>query len=82
LANIFHSHIILIDCDDATRTLRLMENRNQPELANPTMMNWASFLRREASEGGYEIMDTSRMPLDASVYRIVTLLLGTKGKNA
>jgi hypothetical protein len=80
LANILHAHLVLVDCDDATRTVRLMENRNQPELANPTMMNWASFLRQEASDGGHEVLDTSRMPIDASADRIETLLLG-KGNN-
>jgi dephospho-CoA kinase len=35
---------ILVDCDDETRARRLAK-RNQPELANATMMNWAAFLR-------------------------------------
>jgi|SRR5271163_3749346 len=66
---------ILVDCDDETRTRRLVANRNQPELANATMMNWAAYLRREAQEAGYEILDTSRAPLEASVTRVCLRLM-------
>ena len=63
--------LILIDCDDETRTRRLVEDRGQPDLANSRMMNWAAYLRNEAQEHGFEIMDTSRMPIDKSVARLV-----------
>src|SRR5271163_2602488 len=33
--------LILVDCDDATRTKRLAFDRPRANLANPTMMNWA-----------------------------------------
>jgi hypothetical protein len=40
-ARITDARVILVDCDDATRTRRLVTNRGQPELANPDMMTWA-----------------------------------------
>ena len=36
---------ILVDCDDETRSMRLRVERDQPELADETMMNWARYLR-------------------------------------
>ncbi|MBY5363660.1 AAA family ATPase [Rhizobium leguminosarum] len=62
---------ILIDCDDETRTRRLSIDRGQPELANADMMNWASFLRNEASAYGCEILDTSNLTLEQGVERVV-----------
>ncbi|MGM4909398.1 AAA family ATPase [Rhizobium sp. 768_B6_N1_8] len=58
---------ILIDCDDETRTRRLSIDRGQPELANPDMMNWAAFLRNEASAYGCKILDTSNLTLEQGV---------------
>ena len=61
-AGISDARVVLVDCDDEVRARRLLTYRNQPESANPTMMNWAAFLRREAREGGYEVLDTTGMP--------------------
>ncbi len=58
-AGLSNHRLILVDCDDATRIERLELDRGQAELANPTMMNWARFLRDEAAQHGYEILDTS-----------------------
>ncbi|NEI64992.1 AAA family ATPase [Rhizobium leguminosarum] len=58
---------ILIDCDDETRTRRLSIDRGQPDLASADMMNWASFLRNEASAYGCEILDTSNLTLEQGV---------------
>jgi hypothetical protein len=69
-AGIADARVILVDCDDATRTHRLTANRNQPELANPTMMIWAEFLRREAKETGCEVLDTSQLSLERSIERV------------
>ncbi|NTF49078.1 AAA family ATPase [Rhizobium rhizogenes] len=62
---------ILIDCDDETRTKRLSIDRGQPELASADMMNWASFLRNEASVYGCEILDTSNLTLEKGVERVL-----------
>jgi hypothetical protein len=66
-AQIPNARIILIDCDDATRQRRLRTDRSQPDLANPTMMNWARYLREEALATGSEILDTGRIPLSDCV---------------
>ena len=68
---------LLLDCDDATRAQRLHEERQQPELANPDMMNWADYLRRDARKRGCEILDTSQIPLDPCVDFVMTRLTRT-----
>ena len=75
-AGIADFSLMLVDCDDETRARRLVANRNQPELANATMMNWAAYLRGEAREAGCEILDTSQAPLEASVAHVRLRLMG------
>ena len=70
-------HVILLDCDDATRARRLVADRRQPELANTTMMNWAAYLRREAAQAGCETLDTSRLSLEACVEHVCARLTGS-----
>jgi MinD superfamily P-loop ATPase len=69
-AKIVRYRLILVDCDDATRTHRLVVARRQPELANPTMLSWARFLRDEAERGGHEILDTSASPVETCVEQV------------
>jgi uridine kinase len=38
-----NARIIVVDCDDATRSHRLIIERGQPDLANPEMMIWAAY---------------------------------------
>ncbi len=64
---------VLVDCDDETRTKRLQFERNQPELANADMMNWARYLRVEAEKNCCAILDTSALSLEESVERIVSV---------
>lgn len=73
-ADIAEALIILVDCDDATRARRLVTSRGQPELANPEMMNWAAYLRREAKEGGYDVLDTTHLALETCVEQVCGLL--------
>lgn len=65
---------MLVHCDDAARTHRLRNERNQPDLANPDMMNWAKFLRGEAEAGGFELLDTSTISIEDSVEYVCELL--------
>ena len=58
------STIILLDCRPAVRTHRLAELREQAELANPTMENWAAYLRGQADALGLPVIDTSDLNLD------------------
>jgi shikimate kinase len=66
---------ILVDCDDETRSKRLAVEREQPELANQDMMNWARYLRDEAKDRECEILDTSSLSLDESVSYVVERLM-------
>ncbi|MBV8794540.1 MAG: AAA family ATPase [Hyphomicrobiales bacterium] len=65
---------ILLDCDDETRSKRLAIERNQPELADEKMMNWARYLRSEAKRRGCEILDTSTLSLDEGVSYVMARL--------
>jgi adenylate kinase family enzyme len=69
-AGISDARIILVDCNDDVRARRLRADRAQPELANPTMTEWARFLRDEAQRRGHEILDTSEVAPDACTARI------------
>ena len=66
-AGIARARIVLVHCDDESRTHRLVNERKQPDLADPDMMNWARFLRGEAEAGGFELLDTSTISIDDSV---------------
>jgi dephospho-CoA kinase len=68
------AHVILVDCDDATRAHRLRVHRSQPDLANSDMMNWARYLRQEASAGDIRIFDTERLGVVECVDVIVGIL--------
>jgi predicted kinase len=61
------AHIVLVDCDDITRAKRLSGERDDPSLANERMMNWAAYLRVEARQAGYQILDTCQVTLDECV---------------
>jgi deoxyadenosine/deoxycytidine kinase len=56
--------IVLIDCDWKTMCKRLVHNRQQPELVNQDMKNWATFLRKQASCKRLPIIDTSHQTLE------------------
>lgn len=73
------AHVILLDCDDATRAERLRVDRAQAELANRDMMNWARYLRDEAYASNIRILDTGRLPIEESVRVIVERLTGIAG---
>lgn len=70
------AHVILLDCDDATRAKRLRVHRSQADLANRDMMNWAHYLREEAYAADVRILDTARLPIAECVRVIVECLNG------
>lgn len=73
-AGITNYTMILVDCDDATRIRRLTFDRRSPDLANATMMSWAKYLREEAKQLNYTILDTTLAPLDDCVVRVCAQL--------
>ncbi|MEM7547888.1 MAG: hypothetical protein AAF367_20370 [Pseudomonadota bacterium] len=44
------AEIILVDRDDATRVSGLSDGRDQPELANQNMPDWAAFLKNRSGK--------------------------------
>lgn len=74
LHRIKHARVICVECDDRTRRVRLTHDRQQPDLANESMMGWARYLHQEAVEAGYEVLDTTELPLAQSIARILFYL--------
>lgn len=73
--------IVLIDCDWKTRQYRLIHKRNQPELVNQNMNNWANFLRKQAQQKKLTIIDTSHQRIEEvieSVYVIVSQIIAAE----
>jgi hypothetical protein len=70
VAGITDYTLILVDCDDATRTKRLFSDRRQENLATPAMLNWAQYLRGEATQLSCTIFDTGRLSLNDCVQRV------------
>jgi len=74
LAGISNARVILVDCNDTTRTTRLSKDRGQPELANAEMMGWATYLREEATLARCEILDTGDTGIEECVARLTFYL--------
>jgi hypothetical protein len=72
-SQITSAHIILLDCDDATRAQRLHVYRAQPDLANLDMMNWARYLREEACATNVRVLDTGHLSVAECVIVVVSL---------
>ena len=72
-SEIENARILCVDFDDATRRKRLTHDRLQPELASESMMGWASFLRQEALEAGFDILDTTNLSLAESVGAVLSI---------
>ncbi|HEY8997936.1 MAG TPA: AAA family ATPase [Edaphobacter sp.] len=71
--NISLSRIVLVDCDDVTRFLRLAQ-RGQPDLADENIARWALYLREEAVYENVEILDTTSYSLTQSAGHVLQLL--------
>lgn len=69
--------IVLIDCDWETMCERLFHNRQQPELVNQDMRNWATFLRKQAQRKKLPIIDTSHQTLEQVVRSVNRVFLQT-----
>jgi guanylate kinase len=67
--------IILIDCQEDEMVRRLLEERQQPELVNPDMLNWLRYLRKQALDLEAPIIDTGELPIASCVKRLRDLLL-------
>lgn len=52
----------LVDCDDATRTERLLARRAPLDV--PRLLDWAAWLRAHAREHSLQVIDTSAQPVE------------------
>ena len=68
------ARVLCVECDEFTRTRRLVHDRLQPELANESMMGWSRYLHLETVEAGYEILDTTNLSLVDSAGVVLTIL--------
>ena len=73
-SKIENARVLCVECDDYTRRQRLTHDRLQPELANESMMGWSRYLRQEALEAGYQILDTTKLSLPDSVRAVLSIL--------
>lgn len=71
--------IILVHCDHKTRHQRLHQDRNQPELVNDQMDNWAEFLKKQAINKNAIILDTSLMNTEEMVSQFKAYLAKCMG---
>ena len=70
-----HARVILVHCDHEVRDARLIHNRRQPELADDIMRGWSEYLHGEAVDAGFEVLDTTNVPLLESVTHIASYLV-------
>lgn len=72
--------IILVHCDTVTRHQRLNEDRNQTELVNETMDNWANYLYKQAISRQVTIIDTTYRSIDEIVTWFEKNILASNAK--
>jgi GrpB-like predicted nucleotidyltransferase (UPF0157 family)/GNAT superfamily N-acetyltransferase len=71
----FHQYrILLAHCENTIRHKRLHQDRNQPELINDNMDNWADFLKKQAIDRNAVILDTTLMNADEMVSQFEKLI--------
>lgn len=66
--------IILFDCSDEERKRRLVKERNQPELANEQMMNWAKYLRERCIGRNHKIVDNTDWEPKQTLGRLLKIM--------
>jgi hypothetical protein len=59
-------HVALLDCSPDVRAARLHGPRQQPELANSRMDEWAAYLRGQADALNLAVIDTSLLTVTES----------------
>lgn len=59
------ARIVLVECDRDVRAARLA-TRGHPELATPTMDNWAAYLRGQADALQLAVIDTTQLTIEAA----------------
>ena len=70
---ILNYEIILLDCSDEERKKRLI-SRNQPELANQQMMDWAKYLRERCVGKNHIIVDNTDFTPKQTLRKMLDIL--------
>lgn len=65
--------VILLDCSDDERKKRLTE-RGQPHLINDSLFDWAHFLRNEAINKNYIIIDNTKLTLEDGGKKVESII--------
>jgi len=73
--NISNYKIVLFDCTDEERKRRLVEARNQPELATDRMMDWARYLREKCIGENCQIIDNTNMTVEENINRLLGIII-------
>ena len=68
------SQVVLVDCDHPVRNARLLNERKQPELANPHMDCWAAYLRGQADALGLAMIHTDDVSSDESFKQLNAII--------
>ncbi len=66
--------LCVVHCDEAVREKRLSVNREQPELINEDMRNWARFLHAKTVELEGEVLDTSQSRVSENINALAALI--------
>jgi len=66
---IINHTVILLDCSDEERKNRLMQ-RNQPHLITGSLLTWAQFLRDEAAQRGYIVIDNTNLTVEEGFKKV------------
>lgn len=74
--NIESYTIMLIHAKSDERHRRLISERNQADLVNNDMDNWANYLLNQATDLEYNVINTSEQSFDSSIEILETFLKG------
>ena len=74
--NVKKHTIVLIHGERDERHRRLISERNQADLVNKDMDNWANYLLNQATDLGYEVIHTADESVDSSIDILETFLKG------
>ena len=74
-ANLKDSFIICLWCNVQTMQKRLIQQRQQPELFNDTMINWSNLLRKWSEEcSNAVVVDTSGDETDLNIAKLTSAI--------
>jgi len=70
--------VVVLYVNENIQKKRLIEERNQPELHNPHMINWSNHLRNQAIERGYITIDSGFTDLNSTIRIINDAVIANK----